>query len=191
MTAQINKLETEMENKQKLRNIHPEKLKGIIEDMKTVFESVPYGITHTLKVLENARNIIQNEKTGKQKCETIIELSAVLHDIGAVEAQRKHGSMEGKFQEMESPVIAENILQKYDYDPAIVQRVCYIVGNHHSPEKIDDINFQILWEADLLENMQIMDCIKDTENLKRFVEKNFKTGSGKDMAFRRYSATIP
>jgi HD superfamily phosphodiesterase len=58
--------------------------------MQAVFSSVPAGIDHTLKVLENARQIIRAEKLNWQSA-VIVELAAVLHDIGALEAQRKHG----------------------------------------------------------------------------------------------------
>jgi HD superfamily phosphodiesterase len=86
------------EQKRKEKARYAEKLNPVIEDMKTVFSSVPYGIDHTLNVLENARQIIRAEKLNWQSA-VIVELAAVLHDIGAVEAQRKHGSMDGRFQE--------------------------------------------------------------------------------------------
>jgi|GEM_PF-406852 len=181
------KSKKEKEKKRKLWNIHSERLNGIIEDMKTIFEPTPYGISHTLKVLENARSILRYEKTEKLKYGIIIELAAVLHDIGAIEAGRKHGSMEGKFQEMEGPAIAKDILQKYNYDPEVIERVCFIVGNHHSPEKIDDTDFQILWEADLIEAMQVMDDMKDSGRLAEFISANFQTSGGKKIAIDRYS----
>jgi HD superfamily phosphohydrolase YqeK len=154
--------------------------------MRAVFSSVPYGINHTLNVLDNARQIIKAEKLNWQSA-VIVELSAILHDIGAVEAQRKHGSMEGRFQEQESPAIASGIMEKHGYEQAIIDRVCFIVGNHHTPEKIDGTDFQILWEADLIENMQVMEVIKDAGRLKQFISENFKTGSGKNLAFQRYA----
>jgi ribosomal protein S18 len=65
-------------------------------------------------------------------------------------------------------------------------RISFIVGNHHTPEKIDGIDFQILWEADLIENMQVMNIVKDAGLLKQFISDNFKIKSEKDRAFRRY-----
>ncbi|WP_174270317.1 hypothetical protein [Desulfosporosinus acidiphilus] len=43
--------------------------------MKKVFVEIPYGVDHTLKVLQNT--------------EEIITIVAFLHDIGAVKAQKK------------------------------------------------------------------------------------------------------
>lgn len=176
----------EKEQKRKERSIYATKLEAVIKTMEIVFESVPYGIDHTMKVLDNARQIITEEKTDRLKYGVIIELAAVLHDIGAIEAQKKHGSMEGHFQELEGVPIAAEIMQEQNYEQSIIDRVCYIVGNHHTPENIDDIDFQILWEADLIENMQIMDCIQNEVTLKQFVANNFKTQTGKNIALNRY-----
>ncbi|MDR1221814.1 MAG: HD domain-containing protein [Tannerella sp.] len=91
-------------------------------------------IDHTLNVLENARTIIREEKLNWQSA-VIVELSAVLHDIGAVEAQKKHGSMEGRFQEQEGPAIVLGIMKKHDYEQSVIDRVCFIIAHHHTPEK--------------------------------------------------------
>ena len=41
-----------------------------------------------------------------------------------------------------------------------VQYVLYSY-NHHAPSKIDGLDFQIQWEADLLENLTVMDKEKE------------------------------
>lgn len=92
-----------------------EKLDQVIKEMKNIFRTVPYGVDHTMKVLENTRTIIERENVDSQTgC--IIELSAVLHDIGSVEALRKYGSMEGHLQEQEGVPIARNILNEHNYE---------------------------------------------------------------------------
>jgi HD superfamily phosphohydrolase YqeK len=174
------------EEKRKEKARYAEKLNPVIEDMQTVFSGVPAGIDHTLKVLENARQIIKAEKLNWQSA-VIVELAAVLHDIGAVEARRKHGSMDGCFQEQEGPAVASGIMEKHGYEQPIIDRVCFIIAHHHTPEKIDGMDFQILWEADLIENMQVMEVIKDAGELKQFISDNFKTDSGKELAFQRYA----
>lgn len=185
------KKKKEKDKKRQARSVYVDKLKAVIKDMEVFFESVPYGIDHTMSVLENARYIIQEEKTDKLKYGMIIELSAVLHDIGAIEAQKKHGSMEGKYQEIESPIIATEILKRHGYEQTVIDRVCYIVGNHHTPESIDGIDFQILWEADLIENMQSMDYVKDKEKLEQFISENFKTQASKKLVLNRYRQDNP
>ena len=87
---------------------------------------------------------------------------AILHDIGAVEAQKKYGSIDGVYQEKEGPAVAKEILKKVGYNKNI-DRICFIIGNHHTPSKIDGLDFQIQWEADLLENLTVMDKEKEQE----------------------------
>lgn len=157
----------------------------VIEKMKQVFQDVPFGIEHTLKVLKNAEEIMVGENISADNRE-LVEIATILHDIGAIEAQRKYGSMDAHLQELEGPSTAKKILQEVKYEPAKISRVCYIVGNHHTPSKIDGIDFQIQWEADLLENLTAMEVINDAVKLKDFIAENFKTETGKAMAYERF-----
>ena len=61
----------------------------IIIEMKEVFNEIPFGIEHTLKVLKNAEDIMKGENIGEEEKE-FISIIAILHDIGAVEAQKKN-----------------------------------------------------------------------------------------------------
>jgi hypothetical protein len=63
----------------------------------------------------------------------------------------------------------------------------WVVNNHHTSRKIDGTDFQILWETDLIENMQVSEVIKDAGLLKQFISDNFKTESGKNLAFQKYT----
>jgi len=155
----------------------------IIEEMKEVFKEIPFGIEHTLKVLKNAEDIIAGENIQEEK--ELIEIAAILHDIGAVEALRKYGSIDDVYQEKEGPEVARKILEKVGYYKN-VDRICYIIGNHHTPSKIDGIDFQILWEADLLENLTVMDKQKQQQEIKKCIENNFKTNTGKEIAYKRF-----
>ena len=155
----------------------------IIEEMKEVFKEIPFGVEHTLKVLQNAEDIMKGENIEEEK--ELITIVAILHDIGAVEAQKKYGSIDGVYQEKEGPAVAREILQRVGYNKNI-DMICYIVGNHHSPSKIDGIDFQIQWEADLLENLMVMDKQKEQQKIKKFIEENFKTVTGKKIAYDRF-----
>jgi len=158
-------------------------IEDIIKEMKEVFKEIPIGIEHTLKVLKNAEDIMKGEKIQEEK--ELIEVAAILHDIGAVEAQKKYGSIDGVYQEKEGPAIAREILKKVGYCKNI-DRICFIIGNHHTPSKIDGIDFQILWEADLLENLTVMDKQKHQQEIKKCIEENFKTDTGRKIAHKRY-----
>jgi HD superfamily phosphodiesterase len=155
----------------------------LIEEMKQVFKEIPYGIEHTLKVLQNAEDIINGEHIEAER--ELITIVAILHDIGAAEALKKHGSFDGPYQEMEGPAVAREILQKLGYDKN-TDRICFIIGHHHTPSKIDGIDFQIQWEADLLENLTAMDQHTQKQELKKCIDQNFKTTTGKRIAYSRF-----
>ena len=138
----------------------------IIIEMKEVFKEIPFGIEHTLKVLKNAEDIMNGENIGEVEKE-FISIIAILHDIGAVEA------------------VAKEILKKVGYNKNI-DRICFIIGNHHTPSKIDGLDFQIQWEADLLENLTVMDKEKEQEKIKKCIGENFKTNTGKRIAYNRF-----
>ena len=157
----------------------------VLTDMRKVFQKVPYGIEHTLQVLQDAETIMEGEHIPRKKRELIV-LAAILHDIGAVEAQRKYGSMEACYQEAEGPAVAREILLRAGYHSEGIDRICYIVGNHHTPSKIDDVDFRIVWEADLLAGLPYMEIRKDPSRLRGFIETNFITATGKALAYRRY-----
>lgn len=162
--------------------MHKEKA---IAEMKEIFKEIPYGVDHTLKVLTNAEAIMEGEHIPEDERE-LISIVAILHDIGVMEAQRKYGSMESVYQEKEGPEVAKRILDKIGYDSTSADRVCYIIGNHHSPSKIDGMDFQIQWEADLLENLEYMNISKNAGKLKQYIDDSFKTHTGKEIAYRRF-----
>jgi urease accessory protein UreE len=155
----------------------------IIAEMREVFKEIPYGIDHTMKVLENAVTIMNGENLNDEEQEPIA-IIAVLHDIGAVEAMHKYGTLDGVYQEKEGPAIARAILNKLGYDPDKTDRICYIIGNHHTPSKIDGLDFQIQWEADLIENLLGTGTKEDKQKLIETIDKNFKTIAGKALAYK-------
>jgi len=133
-------------------------------------------INHALKVTSFALILISNLQLEKETKDIII-YSAILHDIGIKEATVKYGSSAGKYQEIEGPEIAEKILIKLDIPQEIINRVCFIVGNHHSYNKIDGIDFQILIEADFLVN--IFEDEMSVDSIKSIDKQIFKTEEGK------------
>ncbi len=155
---------------------------SVLAAMEAVFAAVPYGIEHTRRVLENAELILAGESLDPQVAESV-RLAAVLHDIGALEAQRKHGSMAGPFQEQEGPPLARQILLQAGYPAGQVERVCYIVGHHHTPALIDGLDFQILYEADLLDSLQFGD--PTPEAAARALAEAFQTSTGRSLAANR------
>jgi hypothetical protein len=132
-------------------------------------------INHLLKVYSFAHHIGIMEKRDT-KIQTIIDISAILHDIGIHEAERKHNSSAGNWQEIEGPSVAQEIFKNFALDNAIKDRVLFLIGHHHHYNIIDEIDFQILVEADFLVN--IFEDGMDEHSIKNIKEKIFKTKSG-------------
>lgn len=109
--------------------------------------------------------------------ETYILLTAALvHDIGIKASEEKYNSSSGKYQELEGPPYAEKLLTDVGYDKKDIDRICFLVGNHHSYDKVDGIDFQILIEADFIVNAY-EDHLK-SEAIRALSKNIFKTKSG-------------
>lgn len=140
-------------------------------------------ISHAFKVYGFAQSLLAGEGlTGDQK--QVTELAAILHDIGIKEAERKYNSSAGHYQELEGPAIARAIMEKCQISAETIERVCFLVGNHHSYKKIDGPDFQILVEADFLVN--IHEGYIKPESAPTVVEKYFKTKTGIALAGSLY-----
>lgn len=129
-------------------------------------------INHALKVYAFASLIAEKEGQSGAEME-IIRITAILHDIGIPEAEKKYQSCAGKYQEIEGPPIAREMLKDLGVAPETIQRVCYLIGNHHSYAKIDGPDFQILVEADFLVN--IFEDAIEKKAVKSIRDKYFKT----------------
>lgn len=132
-------------------------------------------IQHFAKVHSFAKLIAKEEKLD-EKTLFITEAAAYVHDIGIRPAEEKYGYQNGKLQELEGPPEAERLLKELDFPTEVIDRVSYLVGHHHSYNKIDGLDYQILVEADFLVNMY-EDGEKE-EQVRRVLEKIFKTPTG-------------
>lgn len=140
------------------------------------FEDDARRIHHLLKVYAFARNIAVLEGLTGDGLLTV-EISAILHDIGIKEAERKYNSSSARFQQEEGPAVAREILAPFGLKPEVVDRVCFIIGNHHTYTKIDGIDFQILVEADFLVNI-FEEGIRGSDTVRSIKEKYFRTPTG-------------
>ena len=132
-------------------------------------------INHLLKVHSFARHIGIMENCDA-RLQTIIEIAALLHDIGIHESERKYNSSAANWQEIEGPIVAKELFKNLDLDNSVQERVLFLIGHHHSYDAIDGIDFQILVEADFLVNVFEHETNKDAfANIK---ENYFRTKNG-------------
>jgi len=140
-------------------------------------------IQHFLKVFEFAR-IIGKMENLDDHTQFILESAAIVHDIGIHLAEKKYGSSSGKYQEIEGPAQAEQLLQKLEWPSDVIERVAYLVGHHHTYTNIDGLDYQILVEADFLVNL--FEDGASNEVQKSSYRKIFKTESGKKICRMLY-----
>ena len=80
--------------------------------------------------------------------------------------------------------MAKELLKELNIPQNIKDRVLYLIGHHHSYNKIDGLDFQILVEADFLVNI-FEDSIerKSIENIRNNI---FKTNNGISLLNKLY-----
>lgn len=146
----------------------------------------PKRIQHALKVFAYASLIGEAEGLDARTLD-ILKTAAALHDIGIHNAEKLHGSSAGKWQEVEGPPVARKLLAPFGFDMAFVERVCFLIGHHHTYGAVDGPDYQILLEADLLVN-----CYEDSvspEAARHAGEKLFQTKTGREYFLALYPET--
>lgn len=147
----------------------------------------PNRINHFLKVYGFAKAIASREQLSSTTM-NIVETAAILHDIGIRPALEKHGSSAGPLQEEEGEKAARELLTRCGYqDQEFVNRICWLIGHHHSYEAVHDIDHQILIEADFLVNLNEKNA--PPEEYQQVSDSYFKTETGKTFLSRSLSAS--
>ena len=155
----------------------------LINEMKAVFGQDQKRIDHALWVMDYAEQI-QAVEGGDP---LVVKAAGILHDIGIHQAERKHGSAAGQFQEIEGPPIAEEILKRHDILPEAIEHTCKIIANHHSAKNIDTLEFHIIWDADWLVNLQDeTPALSPAQWIER-INKIFKTPTGQQLALQTFT----
>ncbi|MBI9085722.1 MAG: HD domain-containing protein [Desulfobacterales bacterium] len=149
-------------------------------EMKRYFKTDFKRISHATRVARYAERIGKKERGNL----AVILSAAYLHDIGIHEAERRHGSTAAKYQELEGPPIAREILTRLCAQPGLIDTVADIVGHHHHPRDEETLEFKVVYDADLIVNVE--DKKKNggmsTESLERLLESAFLTQSGPEQA---------
>ena len=136
----------------------------------------PRRVQHLMKVYAFCRLIGQAEGLD-ERTQNLLEAAALLHDIGIHEAERKHGSSAGKWQEQEGPAVAAPLLAEAGADADETARILWLIAHHHSYDASEALDFRILLEADFLVN-----AYEDTlppEACQTACTRLFRTGTGR------------
>ena len=135
-------------------------------------------VNHFLKVFAFAKTIGEGEGFSPELQE-ITETAAIVHDIGIKPSLEKYGSGAGEYQEKEGPAVAEEMLGKLGYSQDSIDRVCFLVGHHHTYSNIDGLDYQALVEADFLVN--IFEGGMQRSEIETVRQNIFRTETGKKL----------
>ena len=151
--------------------------------MISFYEGDPKRIQHFTKVHSFSR-IIGIEEELDDTTLFILEAAAYIHDIGIRPAEEKYGKCDGKLQEQEGPIYAQQILSELGFENYMIERICYLIGHHHTYTNVEGMDYQILIEADFLVNL-FEDDLSDRE-IQSVYERIFKTETGKRLFCEMY-----
>ena len=129
-----------------------DKMQKLYFGMIDYFSGDPKRIQHLVKVHSFARLIGQGEELGEKELYTL-EAAALVHDIGIRAAEEKYGDCSGRLQEEEGPALAEKMLRELGFPREMIERVCFLVGHHHTYTDVEGLDYRILLEADFLVNL--------------------------------------
>lgn len=144
--------------------------------MAEYFKGDAERINHFMKVHGFAKAIGEQEGLDERTME-ILEVTAPVHDIGIKISEQKYNSSSGYYQQIEGPAEAEKLLAPFGYAKEFIDRVKFLIAHHHKYNCIDNMDYQILIEADFIVNA-FEGEIRDV-TIKDIHDKVFKTASGK------------
>ena len=151
-------------------------------EMKRYFKSDFKRIGHAMRVARHAEKIGRQEQGNL----SVILCAAYLHDIGIKEAERKYNSNAPKYQELEGPPIARELMESLGAKPELIDEVCDIVGHHHHPREDETLSFKVLYDADLITNLEEGKKVDEerlnSERIKKIITKSCLTVSGRQQA---------
>lgn len=152
----------------------------IAVEMKKYFKTDFKRIGHATRVARHAEAISRQEGGDL----AVVLAAAYLHDIGIHEAERKHNSTGARFQEIEGPPIARQIMENIGVSEQLIGEVCDIIGHHHNPGPEETLNFKILYDADRIANIEDdqKEGEMDRELMEKIIRNKFLTDSGRKRA---------
>ena len=142
-----------------------------------------HDTNHFLKVWSYAHTIGTEEGLSDQEQETL-ELAAIVHDIACPLCRKKYGNTDGAYQEKEGPALVRAFYQNSSLPADQLDRICWLVGHHHTYTDVDGRDYQILLEADFLVNAD--EAQYSEEAIRNFKEKVFRTETGKKLLHHLY-----
>jgi putative nucleotidyltransferase with HDIG domain len=152
----------------------------IAVEIKRYFKKDFKRIGHAMRVARYAERIGKSEGGDL----AVIQAAAYFHDIGIHEAERIKTGTAAENHEKTGPPVARSIMTELGAKKELVDEVCDIIGRHHHPGPDSSLNFKIVYDADLIVNLEEKqkENPMNYEDIAGFIEKTFLTESGRKEA---------
>ena len=160
------------------KKVQGETVSDILRRMIAYPGNTLHDIDHLLKVHAWARTIAGGENMDPRDRE-ITEIAAIVHDIACPQCREKYGSCIPAKQEEEGAMLAREFLSGSGLLPEALDRICFLVGHHHTTDRVSGKDWQILLEADYIVNAG--ESHFPREEMEEFVSRVFRTPSGKQL----------
>ncbi|MBQ6488095.1 MAG: HD domain-containing protein [Solobacterium sp.] len=147
-------------------------------------EGSQYDICHFLKVWAYAKNIGEQEGLDELTQQTL-EFAAIVHDIACPSLRREYGNSPHDLQEKYGPPMVREFYKDSGMSEEMLERICYLVGHHHTFTDVDGLDYRILLEADFLVNAGENE--KYRNSVDRFRQEVFRTKTGTALLNSMYS----
>ena len=88
-------------------------------------------------------------------------------------------------KEQEGPIVAQRMLSDVGIENYLIDRICYLIGHHHTYDNIEGLDYQILVEADFLVNLYEDDV--NRHGIEQAYQQIFRTQTGKEIFNQMYT----
>ncbi|MBC7190410.1 HD domain-containing protein, partial [Candidatus Aerophobetes bacterium] len=139
----------------------------LLEKIEEFFGKDRKRIEHAKNVMRFAQKLLEKEKGDWH----IVIPASILHDVGIKVTEERYHLQDAFYQEKEGPPIARKILLELGFKKEDIEKICEIIAFHHSPGKINSQNFKIVYDADMLENLQEKIRGKDKKEVEKIINQ--------------------
>ncbi|NQU10213.1 HD domain-containing protein [bacterium] len=146
----------------------------VIAVVKDVFAADPHRFDHALHVLDYAKRILESEQADAR----VVVTAALLHDAGSPAAEPAAARAAPGSQ---SPAAVE-ILRRLGVEEETCDRVGAIVAQLHAPATAEPVEFDVVYDADVLENGVVSGLPDLTPDLEQRINAAFRTAGGRRLA---------
>ena len=143
-----------------------------------------YDICHFLKVWAYVKNIGEQEGLDEQTQQTL-EFAAIVHDIACPSLRKEYGNSPHDLQEKYGPPMVREFYKDTGMSEEMLERICYLVGHHHTFTDVDGMDYRILLEADFLCNAGENEKYRKVTD--QFRQNVFRTKTGITLLDSMYS----